>query len=180
LAPMLTIRGGGIVEGIAELIGRTPGLRGMIVKPRNFREQCYAWQASGRAGFCDYRYEHTVALVELEDLNQEMYRERPWAKPTQIVGAGDEKYISNDALVRFIELQRASGPVELCFLPDTVPHEMLTPYENVGREMHWLEDLLRSSVRFVVNGEFFPAQNDEDRDQALNPACRLGEVPAAL
>ena len=77
--------------------------------------------------------------------------------PTQIVGAGDERYVSNSRLTRFAETESLAAPVALCFLPDDVPHEMLTPYENIGRDMYWLDDLLQGLIRFVADGEFMPA-----------------------
>ncbi|MGI9343530.1 MAG: alpha/beta hydrolase [Gammaproteobacteria bacterium] len=157
LAPMFAFPGAEPVEQMATLVGRTPGFREIVVKPGGIRDECDAWQAAGRAGFCDYRYEHGAALAHLAGRNRRLREERPLTLPTQIVGAGDEKYVSNRRLTSFAETERLTAPVELCFLPDDVPHEMLTPYENIGRDMYWLDDLMQGLVRFVVEGEFMPA-----------------------
>lgn len=176
LAPMFAFPGAEPVEQMAALVGRTPGFREIVVKPADFRDECDTWQAAGRAGFCNYRYEHGAALAHFAGRNRRLREERPLAVPTQIVGAGDEKYVSNSRLTRFAETERLAAPVELCFLPDDVPHEMLTPYENIGRDMYWLEGLLQSLIDFVAEGEFVPAQPSEADDRAGALACAI-ETP---
>jgi len=175
LAPMLAIRGGGFVEGAAGLLGRLPGARGIVVKPRKFREECDQWQAAGRDGFCDYRYENAAALVEVAQRNRALLDETRLTLPIQIVGAGDENYVSNPELLQIAASQAENGPIELCFLPEDVPHEMLTPYENADREMYWLEGLLRVLVGFVVDGEFVPERQYRGADQNASPACVIAK-----
>jgi esterase/lipase len=162
LSPMLAIRGGAFVEGLAGFMGRVPGIRNIVVKPAARREECRAWQAAGRAGFCDYQLKHVVALLNLQDLNDALYEQESLITPVQIVAAGDENYISNDTIVSFTERQRANGPVSLCFMPADVPHEMLSVYENAGREMYWLDDLLTDAVLFIAGKDFFPADPPAD------------------
>jgi len=50
--------------------------------------------------------------------------------------------VSNARIEDFVEGRPDDAPVVLCPMPQTVPHEMLTPYENLGREMSWLEEVL--------------------------------------
>jgi alpha-beta hydrolase superfamily lysophospholipase len=180
LSPMLAIRGGTVVEGLTEFFGKIPGIRNIIVKPSAFRKECKDWQTAGRAGFCDYRLRHAVPLIDLEDQNQELYRQVTLTTPIQIVGAGDERYISNDQLVSLTEQQRQNGPISLCFMPDDVPHEMLSVYENVGTDMYWLADLLDNAVAFIVDGEFFPTSMNPDHDPDASPGCRITSPPAAV
>jgi pimeloyl-ACP methyl ester carboxylesterase len=179
ISPMLTIRGGTVVEGFAMFLGRIPGVRNIIVKPSTFRKECKGWQALGRAGFCDYRYRHVVPLLDLEGQNRDMYRQVTLATPIQIVGAGDERYISNDQLVSLTEKQRQNGSISLCFMSDDVPHEMLSTYENVGRKMYWLTDLLNGAAAFIVDGQFFPSSIKPDQDPEANPMCRRGSARTA-
>jgi pimeloyl-ACP methyl ester carboxylesterase len=177
LGPLLAVRGGTIVEGLAEGLGRTPGLRDLVVKPRGAREACRAWQAQGRAGFCDYRYKHVVALIDLVQINRGLYAQQPPMRPTQIVAAGDEDYVSNSRIAEYAQQQRAYGAVSLCYMPDDVPHEMLSPYENQGRDMYWLDGLLAGATRFIVAGKNFPqavAGESDDR-----PACMLQATDGA-
>lgn len=155
LAPMLGIRGGAFIETLAEALGRTPGFNKMIVKPRGLRAKCHSWQAAGRAGFCDYRYKHVVALIDLVQINRQLYARQPLSNPIQVVTAGDEKYISNDRIADYASAQVDFGPISLCYMPADVPHEMLTPYENSGRDMYWLEPLLVDMAAFVAHGRFF-------------------------
>jgi hypothetical protein len=181
LSPMLAIRGGAVIEGLTEFFGKIPGIRNIIVKPSAFRKECKDWQTAGRAGFCDYRLRHAVPLIDLEEQNGELYRQVTLATPIQIVGAGDERYISNNQLVSLTEQQRQNGPISLCFMPDDVPHEMLSAYENVGREMYWLVDLLNNAVAFIVDGEFFPSANNLDQDPGVSPKCLISSAhPAAI
>jgi hypothetical protein len=180
LSPMLAIRGGAMVEGLTKFFGKIPGIRNIIVKPSAFRKECKDWQTAGRAGFCDYRLRHAVSLIDLEDQNQELYRQVTLAMPIQIVGAGDERYISNDQLVSLTEQQRQNGPISLCFMPDDVPHEMLSTYENVGRDMYWLNGLLDNAVAFIVDGEFFPTSMNSDHEPDASPGCRITSPPAAV
>ncbi len=155
LAPMLAIRGSAFVETLAEALGRTPGLDEMIVKPRGFRAECRSWQAAGRAGFCDYRYKHVVALIDLAQINRQLDARQPLSNPVQVVAAGDDDYVSNDRIADYASAQAEFGPISLCYMPADVPHEMLTPYENAGRDMYWLEPLLMDTTAFVVHGRFF-------------------------
>ncbi len=155
LAPMLAIRGGAFIEIWAEALGRTPGFNNIIVKPRGLRAECRSWQAAGRAGFCDYRYKHAVALIDLVQINRQLYARQPLSNPVQVVTAGGDKYVSNSQIADYASAQVEFGPISLCYMPADVPHEMLTPYENAGRDMYWLEPLLVNTTAFVVHGRFF-------------------------
>ncbi len=162
LAPMFAIRGGAFIEIFAETLGRTPGFKKMIVKPRGMRAKCRSWQAAGRAGFCNYRYKHLAALTDLMQINRQLYARQPPSNPVQVVAAGDEKYISNHRIADFASAQVEFGPISLCYMPTDVPHEMLTPYENAGRDMYWLEPLLVNTTAFVVHGRFFRVVQFDD------------------
>jgi pimeloyl-ACP methyl ester carboxylesterase len=169
LSPMFAIRGGAFVEGLARFLGRIPAIKNKIVKPAKAREACDGWQAAGRAGFCDYRLKHAVALLDLEKLNRDWYRQQPFKEPVQIVAAGDEDYVSNDEIVSFVEQHQSVGPISLCFMPDDVPHEMLSPYENAGTEMVWLQGLLDNAILFITESRNFPVITDPDRVE--RPDC---------
>jgi alpha-beta hydrolase superfamily lysophospholipase len=171
LGPLIAIRGGAFVEGISGLLGRTPGIRNIKVKSSAARKKCRDWQKMGRDGFCDYRFKHVVALIKLEKQNRHMYRQAPITLPLQIIAAGDEKYVSNEKIIEFTENQRANGPVGLCFLPDDVPHEMLTPFENEGKQMYWLAALLKGVTDFIVSGTQFPVQPADEPDN-IRQICR--------
>jgi alpha-beta hydrolase superfamily lysophospholipase len=151
ITPLIAIRGGGFIEGLGDLLGRTPGMNNWRVKPRNMQAECEAWTAAGRAGFCDYRLKHVSALVRLERQNRKWSEERPLSLPIQVILADDDKVVSNSAIERLVKEQRAHGPVAACVLNGGVPHEVLTPYENVGREMTWLDEFLRLATEFAVN-----------------------------
>jgi len=173
LSPMLAIRGGAFIEGLTGVLGKTPGIRNLVVKPAGVREMCAAWQAAGRAGFCDYRFKDVIALLEIEDINNALYAEQPPTIPIQIITAGDEKYVSNPRIAAFVEQQREHSPVSLCTLPEDVPHEMLSPYENPERQMYWLTGLLAGTVDFIVNGKFFASEPNDDGQESLSLACKL-------
>jgi len=179
LSPMLAIRGGAFVEGLVEVFGRVPGIRNIVVKPASFREECRSWQAAGRAGFCDYRLKHVVALVDLEDMTREMLARSPPSIPLQVVAAGDEKYISNDRIIKFSEQQKEYGPVSFCFMPADVPHEMLSQYENADLVMYWLPDLLDYSVNFIAREAFFPVESRFGKSGNASPHCRISGSPDA-
>jgi len=170
LAPMLAIAGGGFVSGTVEVLGRTPGVREMIVKPFGVRDECKQWTADERAGFCDYRLDHTVALVELAERNDELLAISELAMPIQVIGAGDEKYVSNGKITDLANGEIPASSTSLCFLPEDVPQKMLTPPENAGREMYWLEGLLNGLVEFVAAGDPVPTRTLDDSG---TPACVL-------
>jgi len=151
IAPLIAIRGGGFVEGLGDYLGRVPGFRSWRVKPPNFRKACQTWTEAGRAGFCDYRLEHVPAMIRLERQNREWSREQPLALPTQVILADEDKVVSNTAIEQLVEEQRAHGPVAACVLSGGVPHEILTPYENVGREMVWLDGFLEIAKDFAID-----------------------------
>ncbi|MFW2405830.1 MAG: alpha/beta fold hydrolase [Gammaproteobacteria bacterium] len=170
LAPMLAIAGGGFVSGAVEVLGRTPGVREMTVKPFGIRDECKRWTEAGRAGFCDYRLDHTVALVEIGDRNDELLADTELPMRVQIIGAGDEKYVSNGKMDELANGEAERENISLCFLPEDVPHEMLTRYENVGREMYWLEGLLGRVAGFIAAGEPVPVTRP---GESGSPKCRL-------
>jgi hypothetical protein len=169
ISPMFAIRGGAFVAGLAKFLGRVPAVKNIVVKPGAAREVCDEWQAAGRGGFCDYRLKHTVTLLTLDDLNEEWYQQQSFKEPVQIVAAGDENYVSNDEIVEFVEQHRSEGPISLCFMQADVPHEMLSPYENAGTEMYWLQGLLNNAVSFIVENKLFPVIANPDEPQ--EPAC---------
>jgi alpha-beta hydrolase superfamily lysophospholipase len=156
LGPLLAVRGGTPVEWLAETLARLPGARGWTVKPARMQRECEAWTAAGRAGFCDYEYRHVAPLIELEAQNRDWLADLSPALPTQIIAAGDEPYVSNRRIRRFVERQRdQGGTVDFCLLAN-VPHEVLTPYENLGRDMHWLGGVLDGIRAYVTHGKPFP------------------------
>lgn len=173
LSPMFAIRGGAFVEGLAGFFGRLPGVRNIIVKPASKRRECRDWAAAGRAGFCDYRLKHVVALLNLEEMNRQMYRESAFTTPVQIVAAGDEDYVSNGQIETFAERQAENGPISLCFMPADVPHEMLSPYENSDVAMYWLRELLGHSVSFIADSNFFPQRSVAPEDTTDKSECRI-------
>lgn len=173
LSPMLAIRGGSFIEGLVEVLGHAPGVRNLVVKPGAIRERCHEWQAAGRAGFCDYRLKDVIALLDLEDRNESLYAGRSLKMPIQVVVAGDEKYVSNARIVDLVAQQSRHGPIALCALPADVPHEMLSPYENTGRRMYWLEGLLDGAVGFIVDGRFFASAPGDDQTGSVPTACQL-------
>jgi len=172
LSPMLAIRGGAFVEGLIATLGKAPGLRNMVVKPMGTRNLCEKWYATGRAGFCDYRLKDVIALLEIEDINDTFYEEHPPTLPIQIIIAGDEKFVSNPRIEKLVEQQRKHGPISLCSLPEDVPHEMLSPYENRERHMHWLDGLLLGAVGFIVEGKFLASEPNDEQPTPSASACR--------
>lgn len=144
LAPLMGVRGGVVIETLADLLGRIPGLRSRVVKPAGQRDTCDGWREAGRAGFCEYQIRHGAALVRLLRQNMAGYRREPIRVPMLVIAAGEERYVSNARIEDFVKRQPDDAAILLCPMPRTVPHEMLTPYENVGREMFWLEGVLAS------------------------------------
>ncbi|MDJ0927071.1 MAG: alpha/beta fold hydrolase [Gammaproteobacteria bacterium] len=152
IAPLIAIRGGEFVEFLGDLAGRFPGVRDWKVKPASYQEICDAWTAAGRAGFCDYRYEHVPALIQLTNQNRDWGRKQRLSLPIQVIVADADSVISNGAIEALVADQRQYGPVELCMLRGGVPHEILTPYENVEREMHWLDQFVSVAAAFATQG----------------------------
>ena len=170
LSPMLAVRGGSFVEGLIRTFGHAPGLRNLVVKPLAVRNECDGWEQAGRAGFCDYRLKDVLALVDLEALNRELWQAEPSSTPIQIIASGDEKYVSNPRIEKFVRSLQAHGPIAACIMPEDVPHELLSPYENTERQMYWLGDLLNGTRAFIESGIFMPSLGD---DQDPLPRCRL-------
>ncbi len=179
-SPMFSIRGGAFIEGLVAVLGRTPGVRNLVVKPGGARKICAGWQAAGRAGFCEYQLKDAISLLQIEDINDALYAEQPPTMPIQVITAGDEKYVSNPRIAELVEIQREYGPVSMCTLPDDVPHEMLSPYENRERQMYWLGGLLAGAIEFIVDGQFFAVEAEEDGLQTSTPACRLNQQQERL
>jgi len=149
VAPLIAIRGGGFVEGLGDYLGRVPGISNLRVKPGGAQKACEAWTEAGRAGFCNYRLKHVPAMIQLERQNREWSQEQPLGLPIQVILANDDVVVSNRAIEKLVEAQRAHGPVTKCVLAGEVPHEVMTPYENVGREMVWLDGFLTMATNFV-------------------------------
>jgi len=153
IAPLVRIRMPGYLEGLANSLGRVPVVRRIRVKPPNMEQDCDDWTAAGRAGFCDYRLEHVPAMIRLERQNRDWNQERPLTLPIQVILADEDVVVSGEAAKELVEAQRAHGEITLCMLTGGVPHEILTPYENAGREMFWLPEFLQAATAFVVRSE---------------------------
>ena len=152
IAPLFSINGGPLLEGLADWLGRVPGVRDIVVKPRGYQQLCDGWAAAGRAGFCDYRLEHVPAMIQLERQNRAWSTKKPLRLPIQVITADGDVVVSNAAIDKQVEQQRQFGTVAVCQLTGDVPHEILTPYENVGREMFWLPGFIQMAGEFVVHG----------------------------
>ncbi len=153
IAPLVQIRIPGYLEMLANTLGGVPLLRGLQVKPPDMEQDCADWTAAGRAGFCDYRLEHVPAMIRLERQNRAWQIDRPLSLPMQIIIADEDVVVSGEATKELVAMQSAHGEVTLCTLNGGVPHEILTPYENAGREMFWLPEFLPVAANFVVRGE---------------------------
>jgi pimeloyl-ACP methyl ester carboxylesterase len=151
LAPLIGIRGGAGVEWLAWQLGRAPGTAALDVKHFGPRTECEAWQAAGRGGFCAYELRHAAGLVGLARALRGDWGRRRLPLPVHVFVAGDERYVSNAATLGFVAGQRALGAAVSVSMLEAVPHEMLTPYENVGREMTWLPGL-QEAVLTAVGG----------------------------
>ena len=91
----------------------------------------------------------------------------------QVVTAGNEKYVSNVRIANLVELQSEYGPISFCSLPVDVPHEMLSPYENTGQPMYWLDGLIADAVGFIVDGKFFVSEANDKETNTAAPICQL-------
>ena len=80
-------------------------------------------------------------------------------------------------MVTFTVGQQAHGPAALCFMLNDVPHEMLSPYENVDLTMYWLPELLNYAVAFIAGEEFFPVEPNPDEGTNTGPACLISRRP---
>ena len=161
IAPLIRIRIPGLLEGLANSLGRVPVIRRIRVKPPNMEQDCDDWTAAGRAGFCDYRLQHVPGMISLERQNRKWNKERPLTLPIQGILADEDVVVSTKATKKLATAQRAHGEVTLCMLTGGVPHEILTPYENAGREMFWLPEFLQVATAFVVRGETSACGNAE-------------------
>jgi len=162
IAPLVAVRGGSVVESLAGTAADLPWLRGRIVKPRRLQATCDGWTAAGRAGFCDYRYQHVGALLQLEGQNRDWLENRPLQLPVQFIVGDEDSVVSKGAIDELAKQQAAIGPVAVCELRGGVPHELLTPYENIGRPMHWLDRLMLTAIRFVADGRLSDCRQDPD------------------
>lgn len=159
IAPLIRIRMPAYLETLANSLGRVPGLRSMRVKPPDMEHDCNTWTEAGRAGFCDYRLEHVPAMIALERQNRQWNQQQPLRLPIGVILADDDRVVSNDATQELADIQRQHGTVTICMLTGGVPHEILTPYENVGREMFWLPKALEVATDLVSGND--------------NPGCRV-------
>ena len=153
IAPLIRINVPAYLETVINVAGGTPVLRNWQPKPPSMEEDCDNWTASGRAGFCDYSLKYLPPLVKLERQNREWQRKTPLALPLFVILADNDVVVSNPAIREFVDLQSEHGSIELCELTGGVPHEILTPYENAGREMFWLPKFIQVASTFVTRGE---------------------------
>ncbi len=175
LAPLLAIRGGRMIEHIVEFFGDVPLLKDLRVKTRGLRAKCRRWSEASRAGFCDYRYKHAAALVRLEEQNHDWIVRTRLTRPIQLILARGDHTISNRAIYEFSLEQMEHGPIALCSLPEDVPHEILTPYENTGRKMYWLGQLLDITLKFTIDGKL-TGQVTNTEDPVAHCLRQPGEV----
>ncbi len=156
MAPYFATAAGAPVDALVAGSGRTPAVRATPVKMSGASSPCLSKRAEGRAGMCNYSIKHAAALDSLGRYNARALRAEPLAMPLQVIGVEGDQVISNPRLSEFLDWQSVTGETSACFYPEGVPHAMISPYDNPGMDMYWLDALRADLVAFVAAGRAFP------------------------
>lgn len=171
MAPYFATAAGAPIDALVAGSGRTPAVRSVPVKMSGASSPCLSKRAEGRAGMCNYEIKHAAALDSLGRYNANALRAEPLAMPLQVVGVEGDSVISNPRLSEFLGWQSVTGKTSACFYPEGVPHAMISPYDNPGVDMYWLEALRTDIVSFVTTGRAFRTTGTPSQ-VAPWPLCR--------
>lgn len=137
------------------------------------REACIEKREQGRAGYCDYRASHRDALAASGRYTLDAVRQAPLAIPVQVIGIEEDTVASNAEIREFVEAQAQSSRVSVCFLPQGVPHEMISEHDFPGVEMLWLDSLLNGSIGFITVGRPLPVIGKASVSEAPYALCAM-------
>ena len=164
----------GASQSVNAVIGsgtRTPGANRARVKPFAVKDPCLDRRAQGRAGMCNYELRHVGAINALGSFTLKALKENPLPGALQVAGAENDGVVSNDATREFLSAQRQQGRISACFYPDGTPHAMISPFDNPGIDMYWLETLRKTSLDFVDAGMPFPTSGEVSEAEAPWETC---------
>jgi alpha-beta hydrolase superfamily lysophospholipase len=170
--PYLGMPGGAAATAVAGVVGRIPVLRETSVGSLGWRGICVPKRKAGRAGYCDYRFKHVVAINRLGAAARSGAAEAPLKLPLQIVPVNNDAAVSERRLREFISLGAVGDTSRVCVYPEAVPHSMLSRADHPGEDLFWLDAVFAATVDFVVNGRSFPLATDEPPLE-LGPQCRI-------
>lgn len=172
-APFFAPGGGALAGQVAAVSARTPVARSVSVKPFGIKQPCLDKRAAGRAGFCNYQLKHVGALTAMGAYLQRELLSKPLPMRLQFVGVEKDPVVSNERARAVLAAQADSGLVTACFMPQGVPHAMISAVDSPGAEMYWLEPLYAGILRFVRSGDAFPSDGTVSDSEAPFQRCRI-------
>ena len=133
-------------------------------------ESCLVSRSVGRAGYCGTSAADTEVPALL---GQEAFETAIAGSGTaylQIVASKDDAAVSNDRMIAAIAgLEHVSA----CMYPRGVPLSMLSPFDNPGVDMYWLDSLLNGAIDFISEGRPFPVRPGRRSGATAIPECAL-------
>jgi alpha-beta hydrolase superfamily lysophospholipase len=162
-----------LTELPAAVTSQTPVPSSTNVSPFGTKPACLEKRKQGRAGYCDYQDKHLEALNEMGRYSLDALRETPLTVPLQLVGVENDTVVSNIEIGEFLRSQDDIGQTSACFLPEGVPHDMISQYDFPAVEMFWLDSLLNGSIGFITVGRRLPAIGKESVSEAPYPVCAM-------
>jgi alpha-beta hydrolase superfamily lysophospholipase len=170
--PYLGMPGGAAATAVAGVVGRIPVLRETSVGALGWRGICVPKRKAGRAGYCDYRFKHVIAINRLGAAARGGAAAEPLTLPLQIVPLSNDAAVSERRLREFIAAGAGGDTSRVCVYPEGVPHSMLSRADHPGEDMYWLDAVFAATVDFVVNRQYFPLAEGAPRLD-LGPECRI-------
>jgi hypothetical protein len=127
---------------------------------QEFRYTCLANRGNGRAGYCDFEQKHRDAMAALgsDVLNQ--VADTPSVISTQVVAIRKDRFVEPAGLNDFLAREAGTHTTAVCYLPEDVPHAMISQFDNRNTEMYWLDSVLNGAIRFITAGHSFPVIDD--------------------
>jgi len=172
-APFFAPIGGNTTETPDEVTSPAPVVPSADSRLFGTQQTCLEKREQGRAGNCDYREKHLLALSDLGRWNLMSLREAPLMVPIQLVGVEKETVSSNVEIREFLRIQAKTDQTSACFFPEGVPHEMISQYDLPAVEMYWLDSLLNGSIGFITVGQRFPAIGKVSVSEVPYPVCAM-------
>lgn len=133
-------------------------------KKIDWGKECEEQRKLGRAGYCNFKLTNIAAvrkfgLETLKEVNKIKI-------PVQITGVEKDPAASNSAIA---EASRKLSNSQTCLFAKGANHSMLSPQDNVGRNMFWLKPLEEQLVNYVDTGKNFEVVGKSEHDLSL---CR--------
>lgn len=139
----------------------------------HYGEQCIKETHLGRAGYCEVNTQSLQYMINLgKNAFNTFEKEGLTIKSSiMVVGIEDDYSVNNDNILKFNQIaEKHRTKSYTCFFSSAVPHSMVSRFENLHTDQHWIPRLESYIIRYIEDRVPFPYSHSQNNDFM---ECRL-------